>query len=199
MLRSLLAGGAIAFLSGTAFAQTAGTYFAPDGGTIRPSSLNVSSSSTIAKTELLTTGSAVGVSYGYDLGNGFKAGIEGVTPRESAGRFGELPASGSLTAGSVMLQGLYEFRDGAWHTKPYAGAGFGAIDVSQRFLGVRGNDWVPAYQLRGGVSLGFTQKLLGSLEYRWTKGSKPNFSLGGIPTKVEIDRHGVVVGVNYKY
>ena len=50
----------------------------------------------------------------------------------------------------------------------------------------------------GGVSLGLTQKLLGSLEYRWTMGSKPHFSLGGIPTKLEVDRHGFVLGVNYK-
>jgi opacity protein-like surface antigen len=83
--------------------------------------------------------------------------------------------------------------------KPYVGAGFGMIDVNQHVLGASGNNWSTAYQVRGGVSLGLTQKLLGSLEYRWTMGSKPHFSLGGIPTKLEVDRHGFVLGVNYKY
>lgn len=78
-------------------------------------------------------------------------------------------------------------------------AGFGIIDVNQHILGVTGNDWAAAYQLRGGVGLGFNQKLVGSLEYRWTNGSKPSFSLAGIPTKLELDRHSFVVGINYKY
>jgi opacity protein-like surface antigen len=73
------------------------------------------------------------------------------------------------------------------------------IDVDEQILGVTRGDWDAAYQLRGGVALGFTQKLVGSLEYRWTDGSKPSFSLAGIPTKLEVDRHSFVVGVNYKY
>ena len=56
-----------------------------------------------------------------------------------------------------------------------------------------------AYQFQGGLNLGFTQKLMGSLQYQWTMGSKPRFSLAGIPTKLEVNRHGFVVGVNYKY
>jgi hypothetical protein len=30
-------------------------------------------------------------------------------------------------------------------------------------------------------------------------GSKPHFSLAGIPAKLEVNRHGFVVGMNYKY
>jgi opacity protein-like surface antigen len=73
------------------------------------------------------------------------------------------------------------------------------IDVNEHILGVTRDVWATAYQLRGGVALGFTQKLVGSLEYRWTDGSKPSFSLAGIPTKLEVDRHSFVVGFNYKY
>ena len=73
------------------------------------------------------------------------------------------------------------------------------IGLNQRILGISGSDWVSAYQLRGGVTLGFNQKLLGSLGYQWSMGSKPHLSLAGIPTKVEIDRHGFVLGINYKY
>jgi len=131
----------------------------------------------------------------YDLGHGIRTELEGLTPRAGAARL----ASGGLTASSLMLNGLYEFSDGAWHMKPYVGAGFGMIDVNARIQGLNGNDWATAYQFRGGISLGFTQKLFGNVEYRWTMGSKPRFSLGGIPTKLEIDRHGFTVGVNYKY
>jgi opacity protein-like surface antigen len=98
-----------------------------------------------------------------------------------------------------MLNGLYELTDGVWHMKPYVGAGFGMIDVNQSILGASGSDWTTAYQVRGGVTLGLSQKLLGSLEYRWTMGSKPHFQLAGIPTKLEVDRHGFTLGFNYKY
>jgi len=108
-------------------------------------------------------------------------------------------AGAGLSTTTVMLNGLYEFSGDGWHMKPYVGAGFGMIDVNERVLGANGTDWTTAYQVRGGVTMGLTQKLLGSFEYRWTMGSKPHFSLAGIPTKLEVDRHGFVLGFNYKY
>jgi opacity protein-like surface antigen len=136
---------------------------------------------------------------GYDLGSGFKTEIEGITARARKEPFGNLPTGGDIAGTRVMLNGLYEFSDGAWRLKPYVGAGLGLVDANARILGATQNDWVSAYQLHGGVSLGFSQKLMGNVEYRWTMGSKPRFMLAGIPTKVEIDRHGFVIGVNYKY
>ena len=109
------------------------------------------------------------------------------------------PAFAQTAGAPVTLNGLYEFSDGAWRMKPYFGAGFGPTDTNGRLLGIGDSDRLAAYQLRGGIALGFTQKLIGSLEYRWSMGSKPNFLLAGVPTKVELDRHGFVVGFNYKY
>ena len=192
----LLVGGAVVLLTTPASAQVAGPYLASKGNLYVPSDIAQAGSMQI---ERFGPGRTFGTAYGYDFGNGFKSEIEGLTRLESAGTRNNLPAAGGITTTSVMLNGLYEIRDGAWQIKPFIGAGFGWVDVNSRILGANNNDWNSAYQLRGGVSLGFNQKLLGSLGYQWTMGSKPHFSLAGIPTKLEIDRHGFVLGVNYKY
>jgi len=143
---------------------------------------------------------AFGTTYGYDLGNGFKTEIQGLTARAANDYLTNLPVGGSgIAATSVMLKGMYEFSDGGWRMSPYVGAGFGVVDVNARVLGAINSDWVSAYQVQGGINLGFTQKLIGSLEYRWTMGSKPHFSLAGLPTKLEVSRHGFMIGFNYKY
>ena len=72
-------------------------------------------------------------------------------------------------------------------------------DANARILGATNNDWVSAYQVRGGVNFGFTQKLAEVSNIAGRMGSKPHFSLAGIPTKLEVNRHGFVVGMNYKY
>jgi opacity protein-like surface antigen len=98
-----------------------------------------------------------------------------------------------------MLNGLYEINNGSWHLKPYIGGGLGFIDANPHVLGQTNSQWVTAYQLHGGVQLGFTEKLFGSLEYRWTAGSKPGFYVAGIPTKLNINQHGFTIGFDYKY
>jgi len=203
-MRSFLpAGVAMAFLSGTAFAQTqtAGTYFATEGGFTLPTTISLNQTGSVQPVQPQGLGPArsYGGAYGYNFGNGFRTELESFASYGAADRHGISPAGGSLSATTLMLNGLYQFTDGGWRMKPYVGAGFGMIDTNQQILGVSGGDWRTAYQVRGGVSLGLTQKLLGSLEYRWTMGSKPHFSLGGIPTKLEVDRHGFVLGFNYKY
>jgi opacity protein-like surface antigen len=154
----------------------------------------------VTQTASLESRNTFGTVYGYDLGNGFKTEIQGLTARASTEYLTNLQAGGSgFAATSFMLKGIYEFRDGAWHMSPYVGAGFGAVNANAGVLGATSNQWTGSYQVGGGLNLGFTQKLMGSLEYRWTMGSKPHFSLAGIPTKLEVSRHGFVVGVNYKY
>jgi opacity protein-like surface antigen len=198
MRRWFFTGAAIALLNGTAFAQTTGTYLTAESGPQPPATISTTQP-IVSQAQSIIAGNALGAAYGYEFGGGFRTEIEGVTSRPAAERLRQIPASGSRTTTSVMLNSFYEFSDGAWHMKPYVGAGFGVVDVNERVLGVSGNDWATAYQVRGGVTMGFTQALLGSLEYRWTMGSKPHFSLAGIPTKVEVDRHGFVVGFTYKY
>jgi opacity protein-like surface antigen len=95
-----------------------------------------------------------------------------------------------------MLDGLYGFGPGQF--KPYVGAGVGTQDVTARIPGSQDHDWVAAYQVRGGVGYGFSQRIFGSIEYRWEQGQKPKLSLAGVPAKLEIKRHGLLVGLNYK-
>jgi opacity protein-like surface antigen len=201
MRRYLSTGVVIALLTGPAFAQTTGTYFTVEGGFSLPTTinLNLSGARDPVATQIPAPGRSYGAAYGYNFGNHFRTEVESFASY-AASEHANSGAPGSLSTTTLMLNGMYEFTDdGAWHMKPYVGAGFGMIDVNQSILGVAGNDWTTAYQVRGGVTLGLSQKLLGSLEYRWTMGSKPHFSLAGIPTKLEVDRHGFVLGFNYKY
>jgi opacity protein-like surface antigen len=199
MRRWWLIGAALSFLAGTASAETSGSYVNADDAVLLPPAVTLAQPD-ITQIASLESRNVSGTAYGYDLGNGFKTEIQGVTARATNEHLANLPAGGSgIAATSVMLKGMYEFSDGAWRMSPYVGAGFGVVDSNARVLGATSNDWVSAYQLQGGINLGFTQKLMGSLEYRWTMGSKPHFSLAGIPAKLEVNRHGFVVGMNYKY
>jgi len=200
MRRCLLAGVAIALLTGPAFAQTAGSYFTIEGGFTLPTTINLNLSALPppGETQRFQAGRSYGVAYGYNFGNGFRTEVESFASYAASERRSDAAGAG-LSTTTLMLNGLYEFNGDDWHMKPYVGAGFGMIDMNERILGANGTDWMTAYQVRGGVTMGLTQKLLGSFEYRWTMGSKPHFSLAGIPTKLEVDRHGFVLGFNYKY
>ncbi len=199
MRRWWLTGAALSILAGPVSAQTSGSYVNADAPIV-PSSVIALSQLDITQTASLESRSAFGSAYGYDLGNGFKTEIQGLTARTSTERLTNLPAgNGGITASSFMLKGMYEFSDGAWHMSPYVGAGFGVVNANAGVLGATRNEWIGSYQVGGGLNLGFTQKLVGSLEYRWTMGQKPNFSLAGLPTKLEVSRHGFVIGFNYKY
>ena len=198
MWRWWLFGAALSFLTGTASAQSSGSYVNADNSVLLPPAVALAQADTQIAT--LEPRNSFGTAYGYDLGNGFKTEIQGLTARAASGHLTNLPAGGGdIAATSIMLKGMYEFSNGAWRMGPYVGAGLGVVDANARILGATNNDWVSAYQLQGGINLGFTQKLAGSLEYRWTMGSKPHFSLAGIPAKLEVNRHGFVVGMNYKY
>jgi opacity protein-like surface antigen len=194
----LLAGALFAFLTGSAFAETPAFFLDSQESAFPPPVVDPAQGD-IEQTTHASGSYAYGTPLGFDFGNSFKSEIEGASARAAENRFGTLPTSGSIRVTSLMLNGLHVFTDGAWRVKPYIGAGLGIVDANAPILGAASNDWMTAYQLHGGVSLGFTQKLMGSLEYRWTVGSKPNFSLAGIPTRLEIDRHGVVLGMSYKY
>jgi hypothetical protein len=42
------------------------------------------------------------------------------------------------------------------------------------------------------------KKLFGSIEYRWTSGSKPGLFVAGIPAKLDVNQHGFSIGFDYK-
>jgi opacity protein-like surface antigen len=134
-----------------------------------------------------TGGFGTGGFFGYEFENDFKTQNDGLNSH----------TTGGLPTNNLRLNGVYEISDNNWRLKSYVG--FSMIDVSDQLLGNRIHDRFTAYQVRGGVTLGLTQKLLGSLEYHWTNGSRPHFSLSGIPVKFEVDRHGFLVGMNYRY
>lgn len=184
-----------AFAVGIAMlAGSARTYVAGEHGASAPTDVGyIQSSLWSAK------GFGAGGFFGSEFENGVKNEIEATGAHTDLARSGDLPFTGSVTTNRVMLNGIYEFSDGSWRMKPYIGAGFGTVDLSDRLLGNSAKDRVTDYQLRGGVTLGLTQKLLGSLEYRWTNGSKPYLSFAGIPARFEIDRHGFLAGMHYRF
>ena len=198
MQRWWLTGAALSLLAGTASAQTSGSYIDADTPAVLPPVASLAQLD-VTQTASLQPRSTFGTAFGYNLGNGFKTEIQGLTTRTSNENFANLPAGGGIAATSVMLKGMYEFSGGSYRVSPYIGAGFGLANANAHILGATRNEWMGAYQFQGGLNLGFTQKLMGSLQYQWTMGSKPRFSLAGIPTKLEVNRHGFVVGVNYKY
>jgi opacity protein-like surface antigen len=73
--------------------------------------------------------------------------------------------------------------------------GLEKIDLSARTQTT--TDWVSGYPFTGGVSIGFTQKLIGSLGYRWTYGEKGHFALGNVPAKIDIGANRLVLGLDY--
>jgi opacity protein-like surface antigen len=197
-MRSWAKGGiGLALITASASAQTPGTYATSDSDS--PPAPTLLQPFGITPTESFGFGNSHGSAFGYDFGHGFKTELESFSTVAASDRLGGIAANGFLTSTRITLKGMYEFSDGAWHMKPYIGAGFRMIDMNAHIAGLGSNDWAMAYQLRGGVTLGFSQKLVGSLEYRWTNGSKPTFALAGIPTKLEVDRHGFTLGINYKY
>ncbi len=68
----------LGLLSGSALAQTNDTYANTEGGIFLASALNIAQSP-ISQMETLGTGSSYGTAYGFDLGNGFKTEIEGLS------------------------------------------------------------------------------------------------------------------------
>jgi opacity protein-like surface antigen len=193
MPRWWLTGAALSLLAGAASAETSGSYVNADTPVLLPLAFTLAQpdSPQIAN---LNSRNSFGTVYGYNLGNGFKTEIEGVTTRAPSD-FANLPAGGGIVATSVMLRGVYEFSDGDWHLSPYVGGGFGMMEANARVPLPANNAWVGAYQVRGGVSLGFTERLIGTLEYRLTIASTPLFSLADI----EVSRHSFVIGVHYRY
>ena len=191
-----LTGAALSFLVGAASAETSGSYIAADTPVLLPAAFTLAQPD-IFQTASLDSPNSFGTVYGYNVGNGFQTEIQGVTTLAAVEHLANLPIGGSgIAATSVMLKSMYEFSDGAWHMSPYVSAGFGMVDARARAPLAINNAWVGAYQVRGGVSLGFTEKLIASLEYRWTiVGSTPLFSLADI----EVSRHSLVIGLRYKY
>ena len=190
-----LAGAALSCLAGIASAQTSRTYVNAETPMLLPPVFSLAQPN-VTQTASLEPRSSFGTAFGYNLGNGFKTEIQGVAASTPSEHLANLPTAGGIAATSVMLNGMYEFSGDDWHISPYIGAGFGMVDANSRVLGATDNDWVAAYQVRGGISFGFTQRLIAKFEYQWTMGpSGGRLSLDNI----EVSRHSFLIGVNYEY
>lgn len=97
----------------------------------------------------------------------------------------------------IALKGLYEFSGGTWRLAPFVGLRAGAVDFGERMRAPATNDWVSGYQFTGGISIGFTQKLIGSFGYRWSYGEKGHFGFGSVPAKVELSTKRILIGLDY--
>lgn len=182
-----MTGGAAAETSVVNYSQGDSVLLPPVGAIGQPA---------LSRTETSVTNSAA---VNLKLGN-FSTQLEGAAISTlDQHQIGNLPTSGNTAATSVMLNGLYEVSNGSWHLKPFVGGGFGYIDANSRVLGETQSDWQKAYQLHSGVQIGFSEKLLGTFEYRWTMGSAPGFAVAGIPTKLSVSSHGFTIGFDYKY
>src|SRR5438105_1183882 len=186
----LLSSALISLLSGAAQAQIASLSVSEGNSVLLPPVASVTQPS-------LSRSEAVDVRSGQvnlSLGSHFSTQIEGsaIGGREAT----NLPTPGGPTATSVMLNGLYEISNGSWHLKPYVGGGFGFIDTNAHVLGTTDSQYETAYQLHGGVQVGLTEKLVGSLEYRLTGGVMPP---GLKPTKLNVNSHGFSIGFKYTY
>src|SRR5258707_961190 len=101
MWRGLLAVAVFGLMSGGSRAQTTELDTNTDELVLLGSPLTISQSTTSSgqnsPAQTLTTGNSYSTSYGFDLGNGFKTEIEGLSSGATATRFAGLAASGNLT------------------------------------------------------------------------------------------------------
>ena len=176
------------------FVKFAGSFVSGQQGALTPTNVRFAQSDIWSAEGLGADGL-----FGYELGNDSKIEIDGLNSHANVTDFANVLSTGGLSANRLILKGAYGFSDGSWRLTPYVGVGFGTVGVSERLLGNGDYDRVTAYQLRDGVTLGVTQKLLGSLEYRWTNGSKPYLSLAGVPAKLEVNRQGFLIGADYHF
>ena len=175
--------------------QAAETVYVPQ---VEPEEIRLTLTPTLpTETDIFSAGRSFGTKSDYYLGDGFRMEFENLNSYTD--RSGLSDGMGGVNNTSMMLRGLYEFDSGrSWRLKPFIGAGFGMVDVNVGIAGLHANDWVSAYQVKGGMNLAFSQKLIGSVGYNWVKGQKPQLLLRGIPAKVEFPDGGFFLGLNYK-
>src|SRR5258708_10042691 len=138
MWRWWLFGAALSFLTGTASAQSSGSYVNADNSVLLPPAVAFAQANTQIAT--LEPRNSFGTAYGYDLGNGFKTEIQGVTARAANGPLTNLPTRGSdIAATSVMLYVMYEFSCGAWHISSYFGGRLGILFCDSLIPGAQRN------------------------------------------------------------
>ena len=115
-------------------------------------------------------------------------------------------ASGDVSAASLMANVYYDFDTGSkW--KPFIGAGAGYSNVSINNLSSSGflladdDTGVFAYQLKAGIGYAFTDKLDGTVGYRFFGTADGDFvdSTGLSFTADGLQNHVIELGVRYRF
>ena len=116
---------------------------------------------------------------------------------------GVAPASGNLTADSVLINfyGVSHEVNRSW--SPYAGAGLGAARIGTSNLAVTGGPLssgsaalVFAFQLGAGIDYALSNRLNLDLGYRFFSSTRPRFSeVNGSAFKMDYLNHSVVLGL----
>jgi opacity protein-like surface antigen len=126
------------------------------------------------------------------------------TNRLDKARFadGIAPASGNLSADSLLFNfyGVFHGEDRSW--SPYVGAGLGAVRIETSNLTVTGgplsNDsaLALAYQLGLGIDYALTERLNLDLGYRFFSSTRPRFNeVNGPAFKMDYLNNSIVLGL----
>lgn len=115
---------------------------------------------------------------------------------------GSVPASGNVTADSLLFSFYGVFHEAGRSWSPYMGAGLGAARIEASDLQVTGKPlsadsaFVFAYQGGVGIDYALTDRLNLDLGYRFFGGMRPKFSeADGTPFRMSYYNHSVVLGL----
>lgn len=156
------------------------------------------------------TGYVFSGAIGREFGNGLRAegevgyrnaSVDTITPNSGS----EFNGEGSMSALSLMANGLYDF-DVGMKIKPYIGAGIGFARVSANDIKLNGSqlvddsDVVFAYQAIGGLGYDLTRDWTAFAEYRYFATLDPTFNAtGGGDYDSQFMSHNALVGVRYRF
>jgi outer membrane protein OmpA-like peptidoglycan-associated protein len=204
---------AVALAAGAAPAQaqdvstlTTGPYVGIEGGGSFPLSADFNEGFVTDKADFNNGWAALG-EVGYGFGNGFRTELQGAYFRDGVSSVSSgLPASGRMSVGELLINGIYDFQTGTPFT-PHVGAGVGVANVSlhgvQPLSGnvVSGTDNVFGYQGILGVDYAVSPNLKLGLDYHFMGadsggyGATPN----GTRTAASIQTNLITAGLRWEF
>ncbi len=139
-----------------------------------------------------------------------QASVDNIQLGAGTGGGGTLPAQGTMSALSFMVNGLYDFNNIGYDLgpkfKPYVGAGVGFANVSANNIQalnttiIDDSQIVFAYQAIGGISYLVAPQTTMFLEYRYFATTNPSFSgVGGGTVKSEFQSNNIMIGARYAF
>ncbi len=148
------------------------------------------------------------LNFGYGLGNGVRLELEPAWRHNDADVIGGVGGRGGTDAGSLMVNGLYDFNVPMLHGwQPHIGAGVGVARVHNHTSStdtpvVDGNDTEPAFQAIAGVDYPVTPALKLGLDYRYFLAHDTSFHVAGTGASVtggDFNDHSILVTFRYQF